>query len=367
MSRSRSQTSAPPPPCYALVPPGLETIAAEEIETDLGGEVKKTSSDIVVFRLPEIDERVLQLRTTEDVFLLAWGSDQLTHRAEDLDNIRRWTAREADWPALLRIHHLLRPKPKGRPTYHLVAQMEGQHGYLRKDARKALAQGLGSTVPASWRPAEEKAAVEFWLTIHGATAVCGLRLSDRTMRHRTYKLEHRPASLRPTIAAAMIRLAEIGPRHIVLDPMCGAGTLLAERLAAAQQIRAGCAPVWGGDVDFSAVRAAAVNLRRLGPALLAQWDAARLPLASASVDRIVSNPPFGKQLSSPDAVGPLYHAMLREYDRVLRPGGVAVLIVSAAAVLRSAARAVGWKARRQLSIRVLGQPAVITVWRKQES
>jgi tRNA (guanine6-N2)-methyltransferase len=366
MSRSRSQPTAPPP-CYALVHPGLETIAAEEIETELGGEVKKTGSGIVVFRLPQIDARVLKLRTTEDVFLLAWGSDQLTHRAEDLERIRRWTAREADWPALLRIHHALRPKPKGRPTYHLVAQMEGRHGYLRKDARKALAQGLAGTVPESWRPVEENAAVEFWLTIHGAMAVCGLRLSDRTMRHRTYKLEHRPASLRPTIAAAMIRLAEIGPRHIVLDPMCGAGTLLAEGLAAAQHIRGSCAPVWGGDVDFSAVRAAAVNLRRLGPALLAQWDAPRLPLASAVVDRIVSNPPFGKQLSSPDAVARLYQAMLTEYDRVLRPGGVAVLIVSAAAALRSAVRAVGWKARRQQAIRVLGQSAVITVWRKPDS
>src|SRR5581483_9919425 len=126
-----------------------EAAATEEIEGVLGGEVKKTDSGIVVFRLPQIDERVLQLRTTEDVFLLAWGSDQLTHRAEDLDSIRRWTARDSDWSALLRIHHSLRPKPKGRPTYHLVAQMEGRHGYLRKDACKALAQGLAGTVPES--------------------------------------------------------------------------------------------------------------------------------------------------------------------------------------------------------------------------
>lgn len=355
-----------PPACYALVHPGLEPIAAEEIERDLGGEVRKVGFGIVVFRVGPIDDRLLKLRTTEDVFLLAWGSDRLTHRAEDLEHIRRWTARQADWPSLLRIHHALRPKPKGRPTYRLIAQMEGRHGYLRRDARKALARGLADTVPPSWRPVEENAAVEFWLTIHDAQAVCGLRLSDRTMRHRIYKLEHRPASLRPTIAAAMIRLAEIRPHHIVLDPMCGAGTLLAERLAACGLASSAKpqAAVWGGDIDWSAVRAAAVNLRRLGHALLASWDATRLPLASAVVDRIVSNPPFGKQLSSPEAVGPLYHAMLREYDRVLRPGGMAVLIVSVPAALRAAARAAGWKARRQLSLRVLGQPAVITVWRK---
>src|SRR5262249_47037605 len=151
--------------------------------------------------------------------------------------IRRWTERDADWAQLLRLHHAIRPKPKGKPTYRLVVQMEGQHGYLRRDARKALAQGLDGKLPASWQHAEENAAVEVWLTIGGATAVWGLRLSDRTMRHRTYKLEHRPASLRPTVAAAMVRLAEIRPQHLVLDPMCGTGTILAEYLASVSQDR----------------------------------------------------------------------------------------------------------------------------------
>src|SRR5690348_10438186 len=62
-----------------------------------------------------------------------------------------------------------------------------------------------------------------------------------------------------------------------------------------------------------------------------------------SVDRIVSNPPFGKQLSTPEEVGPLYERMVKEYDRVLRPGGRAVLLVSDTAALRSAVHAVGWR------------------------
>src|SRR5262249_21191589 len=158
---------------------------------------------LVVFRLDAIDDRILTLRTVEDVLLYAWGTDQLTYRAEDLDKIRRWTAHEVPWAELLRLHHGLRPKPKGRPTFRLVTQMHGTHGYKRMDAGKALAQGLAGKLPESWRHVEENAAVEIWLTIQGHTAVCGLRLSDRTMRHRTYKLEHRPASLRPTLAAAM--------------------------------------------------------------------------------------------------------------------------------------------------------------------
>jgi 23S rRNA G2445 N2-methylase RlmL len=233
-----------------------------------------------------------------------------------------------------------------------------------RDARKALALGLAGKFPASWKPAEENAAVEVWLTIQEASAVCGLRLSDRTMRHRTYKLEHRPASLRPTVAAAMVRLAEIRPRHVVLDPMCGVGTILAEHLVAREQIRAEKGVTWGADLEFAAVRSAAGNLRRLGQLTLFQGDARHLPLPPASVDRIVSNPPFGKQLSDPEAIVPLYHGMVAEYDRILRPGGLAVLLVSAVSVLRSAALAVGWKPVRQVRFRVLGQNAVICVWQK---
>src|SRR5262249_9226911 len=99
--------------------------------------------------------------------------------------------------------------------------------------------------------------------------------------------------------------------------------------------------------------------------LLARWDATRLPLAVASVDRIVSNPPFGKQLSDPESIGPLYRDAVREYDRVLRLGGRAVLLVSEVAVLREAAHALGWKQVRQLRVRLLGQAAEVTVWRKK--
>ncbi len=314
--------------------------------------------------MPEVNRNVLRLRTVEDVFLLAWGADDLTYRTEDLRRIRRWTAHEADWPLLLRLHHAVRPKPKGKPTVRLVTQMTGKHAYRRVDARKALLQGLAGNLPASWRHADENAAVEIWLTIHGATAVCGVRLSDRTMRHRTYKAEHRPASLRPTMAAAMVRLAEMESGNVLLDPMCGAGTILAEALTFARMHRRERVQVLGGDIDRAALRAARDNLHAFDNALLARWDATRLPLPDAGVDRLISNPPFGKQLGDPGEIGPLYGQALGEYNRVLRPGGRPVLLASDSANLVDAARGVGWKGLRQIRVVLLGQPAAIGVWRK---
>jgi len=203
-----------------------------------------------------------------------------------------------------------------------------------------------------------------WLTIDGSTAVCGLRLSDRTMRHRTYKMEHLPASLRPTVAAAMVRLAEIKPNQVVLDPMCGAGTILAEALALARHTGTRPAAILGGDIAKAALRAAGPNLRSLGQVDLARWDARSLPLADHSVDRLICNPPFGKQLSRPEEIGPLYHASLQEWNRVLRANGRAVLLVGDLKAIRQAASAVAWKSVSQLKVRILGQPAFLTVWRK---
>src|SRR5262249_55966623 len=111
MARHRPEPELPP--CYALVLPGLEEIASAEITQDLRGEVRKTGRGLVVFRVSTIDPALLRLRTTEDVFLFAWGTDQLTYRAADLDKIERWTAREPDWDRLLKLHHAVRPRPRG--------------------------------------------------------------------------------------------------------------------------------------------------------------------------------------------------------------------------------------------------------------
>lgn len=363
MSRT-GKSNRQTPACYAMVHSGLEAVAADEITRELGGEVKKAEKGIVVFKIESIIPELLHLRTVEDVFLLAWGTDSLTYRAEDLDQIQQWTAKQPSWQQLLSLHQSIRPKAKGKPTFRLVTQMNGQHGYRRTDASKAFRKGVAPYIPPTWSQAEDNTYLEIWLTIRGRMATCGVRLSDKSMRHKDYKVEHLPASLRPTMAAAMVRLAGAGPGQVMLDPMCGAGTIIAEQIISSKQRGEGRIETWGGDLDMNMLRACASNLRGVGPATIAHWDAKRLPIATASVDRIVSNPPFGKQLSTPEEIGPLYKAAVREYHRVLKPGGRAVFLVMEQEPLRDAIKPYQWMAQRQMNVEVLGQDAVISVWQK---
>ena len=158
----------------------------------------------------------------------------------------------------------------------------------------------------------------------------------------------------------MVRLAEVKYGQRFLDPMCGVGTILAECLAVQSK-----STVIGGDLEPTSLRSTQTNLRRQGTTSLVRWDARQLPLKDQSIDRLVCNPPFGKQLSRPDQIGPLYRRLLTDWNRVLRPRGRAVLLASDAAKLNEAAKSVGWHYVRHLRVRVLGLPASMSVWRKE--
>lgn len=128
----------------------------------------------------------------------------------------------------------------------------------------------------------------------GSRATVALRIADRPAHRRAYKQATVPGTLHPPLAAAMVRLASVHSRGVVLDPCCGAGTLLVEADRAAPG-----AVLVGVDRDPAALRAASVN----GP--LVKWvraDAGRLPVPSGSVDRVLVNPPWSRQVPAQGAL-----------------------------------------------------------------
>ncbi len=178
-------------------------------------------------------------------------------------------------------------------------------------------------------------------------------------------LERLPWSTNLVVAEVLVRLAKIHPTHRVLDPFCGTGTILqavrrqhptahllgldhdphALRIAAdnARKIAAGSARTIAGDNalrgnqlalrgDELALRGDELALRRNDLALrgnelpLVRGTAGALPLESGSVDRVVANLPFGKQVGSHHANRTLYPATLDEIARVLTADGRAVLL-----------------------------------------
>jgi 23S rRNA G2445 N2-methylase RlmL len=302
---------------FALAVPGLAPLLAAELAAVPGVRVQDQGydgrSDVVLFTAePSAFRRLLAARLAEDVFVEVGR----TLRAEG--DRPHWIAgrlwrRERAGRALAVRAQLGRPVG-ARTTFRVIARVLRERSFLRTDLRRRITEAVQRQQP-SWRVAEPSD-VELWVVEYRPGRIlAGVRISDVRMRQHDGRAAERPGALRPTVAAAMVRLAG-EPPGILLDPCCGSGTILAEAAEVGWLAR-------GVDIDPAAIRAARQNAPG---AQVNLGDARRLELGDQSVDACVSNLPFGQQYEVQGGMEGWLRAVLGELNRVTRPGGRVVVL-----------------------------------------
>jgi putative N6-adenine-specific DNA methylase len=165
----------------------------------------------------------------------------------------------------------------------------------------------------------------------GGRASLALDLAGEPLFKRGWRLAQTEATLKETLAAAILRACGYDGTRPLVDPMCGSGTLAIEAALIAQHhapgvhrrlgierwssfdetlraelrrmrdearrgVRRGAPPVIARDRDPEAIRATHVNVKRSGlPIQVQQADARDLaPLEPPGF--VVVNPPYGKRL-----------------------------------------------------------------------
>jgi len=344
------------PSFYVMTMPGLETLAFSEVRARVpDAELVKFARGIAIFSTAARPGTLMELRTVEDVFVTLARITGLGHGRDALRVLHSATLNAGIDGALAiwrRVHKVAKPR-----TWRVISQKSGSHDFRRLDTGEAVSDALRRVLSRSIRHVLDDADLEFWLWMSGSEALVGLRLSDATMRHRTYKRDHLPASLRPTVAAAMGWVSRPVQEDIVLDPLCGAGTVLIERALLAPLKEA-----LGGDIRAEALEMARRNAHSAGiEASWRVWDARSLPLEAASVTRVITNLPFGKQIGTHQDNTDLYSKLIGEFGRVLGADGVLVTLTSADRLWDSLLRERDWQVIKKVVLVVLGQPASIFV------
>jgi tRNA (guanine6-N2)-methyltransferase len=346
--------------------PGFEGIAADEIATRISGareitrRVVPDRAGMTIFFAPAA-EKLGVLRTAEDLFGLAGYRAGVGPENKELDKIRGVSRDAPLVEAALAARVKVSPGTRAgrRLKFRVIARMAGEHEFRRVDFQRAVERGILERSDHTWR-LEEGADVELWATMIDAEFFLTVRLSDDAMRHREYKAAHRPASLRASSAAALAWLSEPREDDVVLDPFCGAGTILIERAHLGRY-----AMLLGSDRDAAALAAARVNVgARYKPIQLENWDAGALPLGDASVTKIVTNLPWGLRYGSHGENRKLYPMWMREFARVLKSGGVMVMLTAEWRLMRELERTRKLAPSKIIRVSVLGKPAAIYLCRK---
>lgn len=202
-----------------------------------------------------------------------------------------------------------------------------KHSFTSNDA----ARDFGGAVQDhfQWKADMTNFDVEVLLNISYNEMLVGIALTEESL-HRRNITHFGPTTLRSTLAYGMLRLCDLEPSDIIVDPMCGTGAIPIEGVSEWSN----CFFV-AGDNSHNAVNRAASNICSLLkksatqglPIDTAQWDISRLPLRTGSVDVIITDMPFGKRIGSKKKNWDLYPACLQEMSRVCRAStGRAVLL-----------------------------------------
>lgn len=292
---------------FATVVPGLEQLLIDEINSKLTDIKIIGTKRGKVFIQSSLNLDILKtLKIANNLYLVIARFEVSIHRS-DLNHLRDQIFQLNLKPYLLKDH------------FYVNASRKGVHTYSRYEAAQAAMDGIKKRFPHKNVSTTNHHEVEFRLDIEDHEALFSLRLTEAAYRFRHNQRSFSAASLTPTVAHAMVRLSEPEEKDVFIDPCCGSGTILSERLLYPFTF------VGGGDIDTNALAAARENLKDTFAEVI-QWDACKLNLRDDSIHKVATNLPFGRQISFGSKTNEINQGILTEISRVLTHGGILVVL-----------------------------------------
>jgi len=303
---------------WVTTDPGLEEVVVDEVLEAIPGAVAAAESDgrrgWVRLEAPDL-AGLFELATIHHVV-----EARLEARVTSLDEIRA-AVDQAEFPEL-----------NEAASFRVTARRDGEHEFdsiaIQRAAGGRLNERYGTPVDLEGFDVEVR--VDLW----DDRLTAGIRHTRKSLGKRIQRARSLRSALKPTVAAAMIRLAGAyrGEGRLI-DPLCGTGTIAieAKRLNPALSVSG-----WDWDGETVDVARRTVENHRLDVEI-SEADARGLGAAHPrEFDYILTDPPYGLRQAKRTSLTRLYRDLLTSFSAALREGGTVGWVVLKYRVLLAA-------------------------------
>lgn len=187
-------------------------------------------------------------------------------------------------------------------------------------------------------------------------------------KHRRNIMCFGPTTLRATVCYNLLRLAEPNPGDIIIDPMCGGGSIPIEAALVYSQ-----SFIIGGDNHPKAVVRTKSNIDASASGCkidLIHWSVSQLPLKDSYIDIVVTDMPFGRRSGRMTDNRILYKQFLLELGRILKPStGRSVLLTYDRRSCNMALQTAGdlYRITKMLGVNIGGLQAAVYVLKRTDT
>ncbi|XP_025987870.1 THUMP domain-containing protein 3 [Solenopsis invicta] len=242
--------------------------------------------------------------------------------------------------------------------YRVTCERSGKHVVESKDVAGVIGEVLQDKF--HWLVDLSTYHLEIVCKLIDAELTTHLRVTHKSKHNRNI-ISFGPTTLRSTICYNLLKLAKPKPGEIIIDPMCGGGSIPIEATLAYPDSYVLC-----GDNDSRAVNRTKSNMdaSTVGCKIdLVQWTASKLPFKDSFVDIIVTDMPFGKRSGNKSHNKVFYKEFLLELGRIVKLNGRIILLTYDRCNFKDALMAAGdlfWVIKI-IGVNVGGLPAVVYV------
>jgi tRNA (guanine6-N2)-methyltransferase len=373
---------------YATLPPGLEKISSDEIE-ELGGKIfriKEGKGRIFFEGDFELIPKVNYLsRTIERVMILLKFEE---FEKITLDDIYK-SVYEIDWTEWI----------KKEQSFAIRPLRAGEHDFTSMDVGRIAGQAVIDTYKNAkgvrLKVNLDNPDVIIRVDVILNELIIGIDTTgDEGLHRRGYRVYNHPAHLNASIASSLIKLSNWKDNEVLLDPMCGSGTILIEGAMIKRNIPPGkfrddfafikifgrealneiksqivenkkTLKLYGVEKFKKHIDGAVKNAENVGVAdtiKFIEGDATELEkIGLKEVDVVIANPPYGIRIGGKRMVRNLYNNFLNALKKITHDESRIIIITAEDKILRNASINNNYKIKEEFRVMYGGLDTVVFV------